>query len=226
MPYTVLQMGRNEICWAIYEVRSPYYIASFGLYLTFSIWVVGVLGNLLNIVIFSRQQCGRSKINALFWWLAVSDLLGLFAFALCKWYYQITGPFLRYFEVGREFASQLYLGCFFLLEIFHTINIELNVVLAFRRYRAATHPLQNKTSIENHSVRKTVLIVYVLGVVLYLPYLFEWSIYVARKAWAIRTLYFLNFESYNSLAVTPVFALYDALLRMVPAAVLTIISFK
>lgn len=143
------------------------------------IWIVGVQSNLLNIVIFGHKNM-QNPTNSILWWLAISDLLELYAIALygwcCEWCTYIDLFFPGLF-VTPYYVSVLFLSSIYLIHVFHTITLGLNVILAFWRYLVIAHPLQRKFRCDNRSVRKTVLLLYVLSFVTGLTVLYALKIH-------------------------------------------------
>jgi len=140
-------------------------------------WIVGLLGNILNIVVFGHKSM-NSPVNKVLWWLSISDLLELVSIASyawgCEWCFVL--------KVLNNHCRQSYLGAktmsasFFLLQTFHTITVGLNIALAFWRYLAVIYPLHSKFQCDHRSVKLTVAGLYVLSLILCLPILLVYGV--------------------------------------------------
>ena len=147
-------------------------LSSLQLIVSVFLWIFGVFCNLFNIIVFSNQQM-KSPVNFLFKWLAVSDLIELILIVVvdafyCGWCTELplfnAGFTTEQFELygTRIRAWGLVLGSFLLL-IFHSVTIFLNIALALSRYFAISYPLRSEIQLRNRSAKLTVVAAFLLS---------------------------------------------------------------
>lgn len=178
------------------------------------ICIVGILGNILNIFVFSR---GRSEVTILLLWLAVSDLLKLlsaFLAPLVSMYYEYRCVKCRY---------EFWASAFYLIGSAHTIHIGMNVILSFSRHLAVAQPLQTDAR-HRCIIKKAVMTVYVFGLVLNFPTIpwpfifdFKENLLTQRLLVADPLLLFTSW-------IYPPIPLYNVVFWIVAALLLTVIS--
>ena len=149
--------------------------------------VVGMFGNLVNIIVFSHQRM-KSRVNSLFYWLAIFDFLELAVTAPLIFCFEMRGtalffvsgifvingtmgvPCSHYNEEDVDgLTTEILITC--VMMSFHTVTILQCVVIIFWRYVAIVYPLKYRLYCSSSSTKKTVIAVLVLGFASWIPYL-------------------------------------------------------
>ena len=142
------------------------------------LWIVGVLGNVLNLVVFSQRDMSRSAVNSMFWWLSLSDLSELIILLLYEfangWCSSLDLSYLAlfYIEQVHEYNLVLLWSINYLLMVNHTITIVLNTALALMRYSDLRVPFKNRNRWDKSSVNRVVQGIFILSVLLCSPILY------------------------------------------------------
>lgn len=199
-------------------------------YASLIVCVIGIVGNVLNFLIFGRKE-NISPVNIVLRGLSAADLVVLILYVPYSWYMFICE------SASKEIYSYRYtlflLWHSYLSQVFHTIGIWLTVVLAIWRYVAIAHPLRNKFWCNPTLTKRTVIAGYVICPILCAPIIYTFRIqrknsYSADGALIenTTTLYILTMQQPADFMVNLNFIIYSVLLRLVPSILLTVLSAK
>lgn len=141
-------------------LHSPVFLPVCVIYL--SIFLVGVLGNLLTCTVILRYRVMQTPTNFYLLSLAASDLLVL-----------LLGMPLELYEMWQNYPFLLReSGCYFRTFLFETVCFAsvLNVTaLSVERYVAVVHPLKVKCTATRSHVKKVILLLWALSLLCAVP---------------------------------------------------------
>lgn len=170
-------MSLDDFCINIYKFSNTQTYESIAATILNLIWVVGILGNLVNVVVF-RHKNMTHPVNSIFWWLSISDLFELtilklltIIFASYKGYCKLCSLIDPYGWYGENiYDCELIIIGMYLFYVAHTITIGLNIALVFYQYKAVAYPLMNR------KIKLAVIWIYILSFVLFSPFLYVYEI--------------------------------------------------
>ncbi|XP_054278893.1 G-protein coupled receptor dmsr-1-like [Macrosteles quadrilineatus] len=198
-------------------------------YFSLVVCVFGTIANILNILVLTRKELINSPINRILTGIAVADMLVMLEYIPFSTYmYVLLPPGVKHFSHSEAVYILVHMH---FSQLMHTISISLTLTLALWRYLAIQFPHKTHTMCSDQRCTTAITMAFALPVLICIPSYLVFSVRETRvmEHQRVVTLYHLDLSDLakqdNELLYTANFWLYAVVVKLLPCAVLTLVSY-